>query len=82
MAEAEVEAFLDSFLSSILGFGISGILLTKYCPDPALFSSHEAWQAASANAHYIWYYFAAIGMVSALLLLLFAYLTRERAQEN
>ena len=73
---------LDSFLSSILGFGISGILLTKYCPDPALFSSHEAWQAASANAHYIWYYFAAIGMVSALLLLLFAYLTRERAQKN
>ena len=73
---------LDSFLSSILGFGISGILLTKYCPDPALFDSHEAWQAASANAHYIWYYFAAIGMVSALLLLLFAYLTRERAQEN
>ena len=42
---------LDSFLSSIFGFGISGILLTKYCPDPALFENRAAWEAASANAH-------------------------------
>lgn len=68
---------LDSFLSSIFGFGISGILLTKYCPDPALFDSHEAWEAASVNAHYIWYYFAAIGLISAILLLLFALVTRK-----
>ena len=68
---------LDSFLSSIFGFGISGILLTKYCPDPALFESHEAWEAASVNAHYIWYYFAAIGLISAILLLLFALVTRK-----
>ena len=67
---------LDSFLSSIFGFGISGILLTKYCPDPALFANHDAWVAASANAHYIWYYFAAIGLISAVLLLLFAAITR------
>ena len=71
---------LDSFLSSIFGFGISGILLTKYCPDPALFPTREAWEAASVNAHYIWYYFAAIGLVSALLLLLFALLTRRKQQ--
>ena len=69
---------LDSFLSSILGFGISGILLTKYCPDPALFATREAWEAASADAHYIWYYFAAIGVVSALLLLAFALVTRKK----
>ena len=67
---------LDSFLSSIFGFGISGILLTKYCPDPALFANHDAWVSASANAHYIWYYFAAIGLISAVLLLLFAAITR------
>lgn len=69
---------LDSFLSSILGFGISGLLLTKYCPDPALFETRQAWEAASVNAHYIWYYFAAIGLVSALLLLAFALVTRKK----
>ena len=67
---------LDSFLSSIFGFGISGVLLTKYCPDPALFESRAAWEAASANAHYIWYYFAAIGLISAISLLIFALITR------
>ena len=73
---------LDSFLSSIFGFGISGILLTKYCPDPALFPTREAWEAASVNAHYIWYYFAAIGLVSAVLLLIFALLTRRKQQST
>jgi len=66
---------LHSFLSSIFGFGIAGVLLTKYCPDPILFESHEAWEAASANAHYIWYYFAAIGLISAFALLIFAKIT-------
>lgn len=68
---------LDTFLSSIFGFGISGILLTKYCPDPALFKSQEAWEAASIHAHYIWYYFAAIGLISAIALLLFAKITKS-----
>ena len=63
---------LHSFLSSIFGFGIAGVLLTKYCPDPALFASREAWEAASVNAHYIWYYFAGIGLVAAVALLIFA----------
>ncbi|MBQ8672604.1 MAG: MFS transporter [Bacteroides sp.] len=66
---------LDSFLSSVFGFGIAGLLLTKYCPDPALFESREAWQAASAHAHYIWYYFAGIGLVAAIALLVFAKMT-------
>ena len=57
---------LHSFLSSIFGFGIAGVLLTKYCPDPALFDSHAAWQAASANAHYRWYYFASNGLVASV----------------
>ena len=63
---------LDSFLSSIFGFGLAGVLLTKYCPDPALFETREAWEAASVHAHYIWYYFAAIGLIAALALLVFA----------
>lgn len=63
---------LHSFLSSILGFGLSGILLTKYCPDPSQFATMEAWQAASVNAHYIWYWFAGIGIISAISLIIYA----------
>ncbi|NQZ10454.1 MAG: MFS transporter [Algicola sp.] len=62
---------LHSFLSSLLGFGLSGYLLQAYCPDPRTFKTHEAWQAASANAHYIWYVFAAIATVSAIALIIY-----------
>ena len=68
---------LHSFLSSIFGFGLAGILLTKYCPDPTFFETHAAWEAASVNAHYIWYYFAAIGLIAAIALLLFAKITES-----
>ena len=68
---------LHSFLSSIFGFGLAGILLTKYCPDPALFETRAAWEGASVNAHYIWYYFAAIGLIAAVALLLFAKITES-----
>ena len=68
---------LHSFLSSIFGFGLAGILLTKYCPDPTVFETHAAWEAASVNAHYIWYYFAAIGLIAAIALLLFAKITES-----
>ncbi|WP_372746651.1 MFS transporter [Lutibacter sp.] len=62
---------LHSFISSVLGFGLSGYLLTKYCPEPTLFETREAWEAASVNAHYIWYYFAAIALVSAISLIIY-----------
>jgi dipeptide/tripeptide permease len=62
---------LHSFISSVVGFGLSGYLLSKYCPEPKLFDTHEAWQAASANAHYIWYYFAGIALFSAISLIVY-----------
>jgi len=62
---------LHSFLASILGFGLSGYLLSKYCPNPKLFDTHEAWEAAASNAHYIWYYFAAIALISAVSLIIY-----------
>ncbi|MCD8165094.1 MAG: MFS transporter [Bacteroides sp.] len=68
---------LHSFLSSIFGFGIAGVLLTKYCPDPLLYASHAEWQAASAHAHYIWFYFAGIGLIAAIALYIFAKVTRS-----
>ncbi len=60
---------LHSFLSSILGFIMSGVLLDKYCPDPRLFNTHEQWEKAAEHAHYIWYYFVGIALVSAVALM-------------
>ncbi|MFI3295120.1 MAG: MFS transporter [Rikenellaceae bacterium] len=68
---------LHSFLSSILGFGLSGYLLSKYCPEPDLFSSHEEWAAAAADAHYIWYYFAVIALVSAISLIAYGVIVKR-----
>jgi dipeptide/tripeptide permease len=68
---------LHSFLSSVLGFGLSGYLLSKYCPDPKLFETREAWQAASVNAHYIWYYFAGIALLSAFSLIVYGKVIRK-----
>ena len=71
---------LHSFLSSILGFGISGILLSKYCPDPNTFDNIEAWQAATTNAHYIWYWFATIGLISAIALIIYAKMNKTKEE--
>jgi len=68
---------LHSFIASVLGFGLSGYLLSKYCPDPKLFDTHQAWQEASAHAHYIWYYFAGIALVSAILLIVYGKVTAK-----
>jgi len=77
---------LHSFISSILGFGLSGYLLDAYCPDPRKFASHEAWQAAASNAHYIWYIFATIALVSAISLIIygkvFRYLDDKKASKT
>jgi len=68
---------LHSFLSSIFGFGLSGYLLNKYCPEPMLFNSHAEWAAASVHAHYIWYYFGAIALVSAIALIVYGKAVRR-----
>jgi dipeptide/tripeptide permease len=68
---------LHSFISSVLGFGISGYLLDAWCPDPRKFASHEAWQAAAANAHYIWFVFAGIALVSAIALIVYGTVVRR-----
>ncbi len=69
---------LHSFFASILGFGISGFLLEKYCPDPSLFETHAEWELASANAHYIWYFFAGVAIVSSILLIIYGKIIRVK----
>lgn len=73
---------LHSFLASIFGFGLSGWLLEKYCPEPTLFETHAQWEAASAHAHYIWYYFAAIAMVSAIGLIVYGKVVNYLDKKN
>jgi len=68
---------LHSFLSSILGFVMSGVLLDKFCPDPRLFDTHDEWAAAASNAHYIWYFFVAIAIVSAVALIVYGQVVRK-----
>ena len=69
---------LHSFFSYLLAFLMGGFLLDKYCPDPRLFSSAEAYAAATEHAHYIWYVFVGVGLLSALALFIYGKVTREK----
>ncbi len=68
---------LHSFLSSIFGFIMSGVLLDKYCPDPRLFTSHEEWAKAAVHAHYIWFFFVGIALVSAIALIIYGQVVKR-----
>jgi dipeptide/tripeptide permease len=65
---------LHTFLSSLLGFGISGYLLTAYCPDPSTVSP-ELLPTAYNKAYYIWFYFAGIGILAAISLFIYGKVT-------
>lgn len=75
---------LHSFFSFLFAFGLSGFLLEKYCPDPRLFMDASgvidtiSYAAATANAHYIWYYFVGIGAISAIALIIYSNVTRRQ----
>jgi hypothetical protein len=59
---------------------ISGFLLSTYCPDPTTLPAGitEVQRAAYyVNAHYIWYYFAAIGIIAAIALYVFKVVTER-----
>lgn len=66
---------LHSFIANFLGFGLSGYLLTRYCPDPKTLAP-GAMATAYAHANHIWYYFAGIGFFSAIALFVYARVTK------
>ncbi len=68
---------LNSFFSYLFAFGLSGFLLEKYCPDPRLFSSTQDYAAATEHAHYIWFVFVGIGLISAVALLIYGAVTKR-----
>jgi len=68
---------LHSFFSSLIAFISSGFLLEKFCPNPKLFTSQKAYEEATANAHYIWYVFVGIGLISSIALLIYSKVTNS-----
>jgi dipeptide/tripeptide permease len=70
-------AHLHSFVASVLGFGISGYLLNAYCPDPRTLSP-ESLPHAYQSAHLMWLYFAVIGLVATVALIIYGWLTGGR----
>jgi dipeptide/tripeptide permease len=72
---------LHSFFANFFGFFISGFLLDWYCPNPNKPEFKGLTQAQMApyyeHAYYIWYVFAAIGLVSALALVIYAYVVNR-----
>ncbi|MFH1196134.1 MAG: MFS transporter [bacterium] len=71
---------LHSFFSALLGFISSGFLLDAYCPDPKSLPAGitELERAAYySDAHVIWYYFIAVGFVSAVALIIYRYVTNR-----
>ena len=72
--------YLYSFFANILGFGISGYLLTAYCPDPKTLSP-EMLVHAYDKAYYIWFYFAGIALTAGIALMIYRFFTKEKTAE-
>ena len=73
--------YLYSFFAAIAGFILSGVLLDKYCPDPRLLPAGlTAGQRAAyyAQANTIWVYFIGIGVLTAIALCIFVWVTERR----
>ncbi len=76
-------AHLHSFLASLVGFVTSGFLLQWWCPEPKTLSEADQAQrlaalagngempAAYAHAHYLWFVFVGVAVVSAISLVVY-----------
>jgi dipeptide/tripeptide permease len=65
---------LTTFFAWLFGFIASGYLLDEYCPNPAALTPEQMVHAYD-HAHYIWYYFAGIGVAAFFALLIFKVVT-------
>jgi MFS family permease len=78
-------AYLYSFFAAIAGFFLSGVLLDTYCPDPGTLPPGltELQRAAYyEGANTIWFYFIGIGILTAVALRIFVWVTEDRASED
>lgn len=65
---------LHSFFSSLIAFTTGGFLLEMFCPDPKserFVTSGLDYAATTANAHYLWFVFFGVGLVSAIALVVY-----------
>ena len=86
-------AHMNTFFAWLFGFIFAGYMLRKFVPDPstlpeAIRQQHElalAGQAAMpevyARAHYLWYAFAIVGVVSFALLMVYIAVTRRAGSQ-
>lgn len=65
---------LTTFFAWLFGFAISGYLLDRYCPDPRKIAP-DMMATAYQHAHYIWYFFAGVGAVAFVMLLIYRFVT-------
>jgi len=82
-------AHMNTFFAWLFGFILSGFLLERYVPNPATLppdvrGSYESALASGgplpacyAHAHYLWYAFALVGLVSFVALLAFFVITNR-----
>ena len=82
-------AHMNTFFAWIFGFAFSGYLLSKYCPEPGSLdavtqAAHTAALAgqgpmpeAYAHAHYLWYAYIGVGLISLIALLVFIGVTKK-----
>jgi dipeptide/tripeptide permease len=77
--------YLYSFFAAIAGFILSGVLLDKYCPDPRTLPAGltELQRAAYyQGANRIWFYFIGIGILTAVTLRVFVWVTEDRVVKD
>jgi dipeptide/tripeptide permease len=82
-------AHMNTFFAWLFGFIFSGYLLEKYCPEPSTLEpvvkvAHEAallgqgpMPVEYAQAHYLWYAYVGVGLISLIALLVFIGVTKK-----
>ncbi len=82
-------AHVNTFFAWIFGFIFSGFLLKNYCPEPTTLpidvqQAHQLALAGNgpmpevyAHAHYLWYAYFGVGLVSLVMMLVYVFVTRK-----
>ncbi|MCK9996027.1 MAG: MFS transporter [Candidatus Krumholzibacteria bacterium] len=82
-------AHMNTFFAWMFGFIFSGFLLQKYCPEPgtlepAVKAAHDAALLGQGpmpeqyiHAHYLWYAYIGVGLISLIALLVFIAITKK-----
>jgi dipeptide/tripeptide permease len=82
-------AHMNTFFAWMFGFIFSGFLLQKYCPEPGTLepvvkAAHDAallgqgpMPVEYVHAHYLWYAYVGVGLISLIALLVFIAVTKK-----